>query len=65
MNQANEMSIVEDDTTAYDKIECHLIGCVSVMCRAIKSSDDTRIKNVIIMAASASACVTNDRALAS
>lgn len=47
MNQANEVSI-EDDTPAYDKIECHLIGCVSVICRAIKSSDDTKIKNVTI-----------------
>jgi len=45
MNQISEVS-VEDDSSTYDKIESHLIGCVSVICNAIKSRDDPRVKNV-------------------
>lgn len=51
MNQTDidSMQIDEDvEDKKYDKIESHLIGCVSVICDSIKSNNDNKVKNVII-----------------
>lgn len=47
----NQIDVTQDeddeDKALYEKIECHLIGCVSVVCHAIKNNEDAKTKNVI------------------
>lgn len=52
MNQIDDVNSQQednDDKEIYDKIESHLIGCVSVVCHGIKNNQDSKIKNVIII----------------
>jgi len=52
MNQIDDISNEQednDDKEAYDKIEAHLIGCVSVVCHGIKNNQGSKIKNVILI----------------
>lgn len=51
MDQVDQNISVDDndDKVSYDKIECHLIGCVSVLCHATQNTLDPKIKNVIII----------------
>lgn len=49
MNHANYFIDEFEERIVYDKIECHLIGCVSVMCNTIKQSQDPKIKNVTVV----------------
>lgn len=52
MNQVDDVSNQEediDDKETYDKIESHLIGCVSVVCHGLKNNQDSKIKNVTII----------------
>lgn len=39
----------DEDKTKFEKIECHLIGCVSVVCHAVKRNNDAKMKTVIII----------------
>lgn len=39
----------DDDKTKFEKIECHLIGCVSVICHSVKSNNDAKMKTVTII----------------
>lgn len=50
MNQVDDVSNQEDDIDdkeTYDKIESHLIGCVSVVCHGLKNNHDSKIKNIL------------------
>lgn len=50
MNQIDD-SVIDDNVehkATYDQIEHNLLGCVSVICYAVKQSQDIKIKNVII-----------------
>lgn len=49
MNQANDFIFDFEDRVVYDKIECHLIGCVSVMCNEINQNHNAKIEHVIIV----------------
>lgn len=46
MNQVEDAFDIVDDKVIYDKIEYHLIGCVSVMCNTINQNQDARMENV-------------------
>lgn len=46
MNQVEDAFDIVDDKVIYDKIECYLIGCVSVMCNTINQNQDARMENV-------------------
>lgn len=39
----------EEDKSKFEKIESHLIGCVSVVCHAVKSNNDAKMKTVNIV----------------
>lgn len=49
MNQVDEIIDDIQDKAVYDKIECHLIGCVSVVCNAINQNHDAKVENVTIV----------------
>lgn len=51
--EMNQIDVTQDeddeDKAVYEKIECHLIGCLSVVCHVIKNNQDAKTKNVIII----------------
>jgi hypothetical protein len=52
MNQVDTINDDDDDDenkTKFEKIECHLIGCVSVICHSVKSNNDAKMKTVTII----------------